>query len=179
MLIFVSSIDVWDWQDTETHRIFHYFFVLDLSLLILLINSNRTKRINVFLLFKVLYNIVPICCCWTQLCPTLCDPMDCSTQASMTFAAAAKWLQSCPTLCDPIDGSPQGSPVPGILQARTLEWIVISFSPCPVLTVASWSAYRFLKRQVRWSGIPISFRIFRSLLWVLQILITYQNNYNH
>ena len=42
--------------------------------------------------------------------------------------AAAKLLQSCPTLCDPIDGSPPGSPVPGILQARTLEWVAISFS---------------------------------------------------
>ena len=43
-------------------------------------------------------------------------------------ATAAKLLQSCPTLCDPIDGSPPGSPDPGILQARTLEWVVISFS---------------------------------------------------
>ena len=43
-------------------------------------------------------------------------------------AAAAKSLQSCLTLCDPIDGNPPGSPVPGILQARTLEWVVISFS---------------------------------------------------
>ena len=43
-------------------------------------------------------------------------------------AAAAKSLQSCPTLCDPRDGSPPGSPVPGILQARTLEWDAISFS---------------------------------------------------
>ena len=43
-------------------------------------------------------------------------------------AAAAKSLQSCPTLCDPIDGSPPGSPAPGILQARTLEWVAISFS---------------------------------------------------
>ena len=42
--------------------------------------------------------------------------------------SAAKSLQSCPTLCDPIDGGPLGSPVPGILQARTLEWIAISFS---------------------------------------------------
>ena len=45
-----------------------------------------------------------------------------------TAAAAAKSLQSCPILCDPIDGSPPGSPIPGILQARTLEWIAISFS---------------------------------------------------
>ena len=43
-------------------------------------------------------------------------------------AAAAKSLQSCPTMCDPIDGSPTGSPVPGILQARILEWVAISFS---------------------------------------------------
>ena len=43
-------------------------------------------------------------------------------------AAAAKSLQLCPTLCDPIDGSPLGSSVPGILQARTLEWVAISFS---------------------------------------------------
>ena len=43
-------------------------------------------------------------------------------------AAAAKSLQSCPTLCDPRDGSPPGSPIPGILQARTLEWAAISFS---------------------------------------------------
>ena len=53
-----------------------------------------------------------------QLCLALCDPMD----------YIAKSLQSCPTLCDPIDGSPPGSPVPGILQARTLEWVAISFS---------------------------------------------------
>ena len=47
---------------------------------------------------------------------------------SQTFPAAAKSLQLCPTLCDPIDSSPPGSPVPGILQARTVEWVAISFS---------------------------------------------------
>ena len=46
----------------------------------------------------------------------------------MAAAAAAKSLQSCPTLCESIDGSPPGSPVPGILQAGTLEWVAISFS---------------------------------------------------
>ena len=46
----------------------------------------------------------------------------------LAAAAAAKSLQSCPTLCDPIDSSPLGSSVPGILQARTLEWVAISFS---------------------------------------------------
>ena len=44
------------------------------------------------------------------------------------YICYAKSLQSCPTLCDPIDGSPPGSPVPGVLQARTLEWVAISFS---------------------------------------------------
>ena len=53
----------------------------------------------------------------------------CQCMAKTTAAAAAaKSLQSCPTLCDPIDGGPPGSPVPGILQARTLEWVAISFS---------------------------------------------------
>ena len=47
---------------------------------------------------------------------------------ALIAAAAAKSLQSCPTLCDPIDGSPPGSPVPESLQARTLEWVAISFS---------------------------------------------------
>ena len=51
-----------------------------------------------------------------------------SCEKLLNIAAAVKLLQSCPTLCDPIDGSPPGSPVPGILQARTLEWVAISFS---------------------------------------------------
>ena len=49
-------------------------------------------------------------------------------ELSKNNAAAAKSLQSCSTLCHPIDGSPPGSPVPGFLQARTLEWVAISFS---------------------------------------------------
>ena len=51
-----------------------------------------------------------------------------SAAAAAAAAAAAKLLQSCPTPCNPIDGSPPGSAVPGILQARTLEWVAISFS---------------------------------------------------
>ena len=58
--------------------------------------------------------------------PTLCQVL--SSALRIAAAAAAKSLQSGPTLCDPIDGSPPGSPVPGILQARTLEWVAISFS---------------------------------------------------
>ena len=56
------------------------------------------------------------------------DPLEKETAAAAAAAAAAKLLQSCPTLCDAIDGSPPGSPVPGILQARTLEWVASSFS---------------------------------------------------
>ena len=61
-------------------------------------------------------------------------------------AAAAKSLQSCPTLCDPRDGSPPGSPIPGILQARTLEWVAISFSSASKwkVKVKSLSCVRFL-----------------------------------
>ena len=88
-------------------------------------------------------------------------------------AAAAKSLQSCPTLCDPIDGSPSGSPVPGILQARTLEWVAISFSNAwkrkvkvkslsrVQLLATSWTAAHQappsmgFSRQEYWSGVPL------------------------
>ena len=88
-------------------------------------------------------------------------------------AAAAKLLQSCPTLCNPIDGSPPGSPVPGILQARTLEWAAISFSNAwkwkvkvkslsrVRLLATSWTvAYQAppsmgFSRQEYWSGLPL------------------------
>ena len=90
-------------------------------------------------------------------------------------AAAAKSLQSCPTLCDPIDGSPPGSPVPGILQARTLEWVAISFSNAwkwkvkvkslshVRLLATPWSAaYKAppsmgFSRQEYWSGLPLPY----------------------
>ena len=62
---------------------------------------------------------------------------------------AAKSLQSCPTLCDPIDGSPPGSPVPGILQARTLEWVAISFS-----NAWKWKVKGKLLSSVRPSATP-------------------------
>ena len=89
-------------------------------------------------------------------------------------AAAAKSLQSCPTLWNPIDGSPPGSPVPGILQARTLEWVATSFSDAWKwkVKVKSLSRVRLLatpwtaayqappsmgfSRQEYWSGLPLS-----------------------
>ena len=64
----------------------------------------------------------------TQLLNMLSIAIVLWVQESSTATAAAKLFQSCPTLCDPIDGSPPGSPVPGILQARTLEWVAIAFS---------------------------------------------------
>ena len=60
--------------------------------------------------------------------PTPPNPGAIPAVTAAAIAAAAKSLQSCPTLCNPIDSSPPGSPVPGILQARTLEWVAISFS---------------------------------------------------
>ena len=86
-------------------------------------------------------------------------------------AAAAVSCQSCPTLCNPIDGSPPGSPVPGILQAKTLEWVAISFSNAWKWKVKSLSRVRLLAtpwtaahqappsmgfpRQEYWSGVPL------------------------
>ena len=95
-------------------------------------------------------------------------PIDC-----LSTAAAAKSRQSCPTLWDPIDGSPPGSPVPGILQARTLEWVAISFSNAwkwkvkvkllshvPILATPWTAAYQAppsmgFSRQEYWSGVPL------------------------
>ena len=75
------------------------------------------------------------------------------------FAAAAKSLQLCSTLCDPIDGSPWGSPVPGILQARTLEWLARYLAVCNSLQPRGLQPIRFLcpwgfSRQEYWSGLP-------------------------
>ena len=89
------------------------------------------------------------------------------------FTAAAKLLQLCPTLFDPIDGSPPGSPIPGILQARTLEWVAISFSNAwkwkvkgkllshVRLVATPWTAAHQappsmgFSRQEYWSGVPL------------------------
>ena len=91
----------------------------------------------------------------------------------LMFSHAAKLLQSCPTLCDPIDCSPPGSPVPGILQARTLEWVAISFSNAwkwkvkekslsrGQLLATQWTAaYQApppmgFSRREYWSGLPL------------------------
>ena len=119
------------------------------------------------------------CCSVAKSCPTLCDPMDSSTSGSSVLhyfsavAAAAKSFQSCPSLCDPIDGGRPGSPIPGILQARTLEWVAVSFSNAwkwkvkvkslsgVWLLATPWTAaYQAppsmgFSRQEYWSGVPL------------------------
>ena len=97
----------------------------------------------------------------------------CCKYLCFNILAAAKSLQSCPTLCDPIDGSPPGSPVPGILQARTPEWVTISFSnawkwkvkvkslSCVRPSATPWTAAfqappsMGFSRQEYWSGVPL------------------------
>ena len=111
------------------------------------------------------------------------------TPRRILFAAATKLLQSCPTLCDPIDGCPPGSPIPGILQARTLEWVVISFSnawkwkvkveslSCVRLLATPWTAtYQVppsigFSRQEYWSGVPLPFPEYylNHLNWFLML----------
>ena len=111
----------------------------------------------------------------------------CTFYLRKTVAAAAKLLQSlqCPTLCDPIDGSPPGSPVPGILQARTLEWVAISSSNAWKwkVKVKSLSHVRFLatpwivayqappsmgfSRQEYWNGVPLPSPL---SVWLLLLL---------
>ena len=71
---------------------------------------------------------VPLCSTWGPQNPNQAKFSFIKSNFKYPAAAAAKSLQSCPTLCDPIDGSPPGSAIPGILQARTLEWVAISFS---------------------------------------------------
>jgi len=83
-------------------------------------------------------------------------------------AAAAKSLQSCPTRCDPIDGSPPGSPVPGILQARTLEWVAISFSNAGKWKVKLKSLSRVWPSATPWTAAyqaPLSMGFFRQEYW--------------
>ena len=107
-----------------------------------------------------------------------------SLKVHQLVAAAAKSLQSCPTLCDPIDDSPPGFPIPGILQARTVEWVAISFSNASKgkgkvkslsrvrLFATPWTvAYQIppsigFSRQEYWSGLPFPSPRDLSQTWV-------------
>ena len=110
-----------------------------------------------------------MCCCNSQ------DDGKLEVTENTTKFATAKSLQSCPTLCNPVDGSPPGSPIPGILQARILEWVAISFSNAwkwkmkvkslsrVQLLATPWTAaYQApptmgFSRQECWSGVPSPF----------------------
>ena len=114
----------------------------------------------------------------TQLYLTLHDPMDCSTPGLPVHHQPPELAQThVHWVGDSIQPShPLSSPSPPTFKydENTQSWHTPfpiwnkSIAPCPVLTVASWPPYRFLRRQVRWSGIPISFRIFHSLWWSTQ-----------
>ena len=78
--------------------------------------NNGLYKVKPFVFINILINVIETCLLGIKIF------------FFRYVAAAAKSLQLCPTLCDPIDGSPPGSAVPGILQARTLEWVAISFS---------------------------------------------------
>ena len=126
-------------------------------------------------------------CFWTVVLEkTLESPLDCKeiqpfnpkgnqswifigrTDAEAAAAAAAKSLQSCPTLCDPIDSSPPGSSVPGILQARTLEWIAMSFSNAWKWRVKVKSLSRVWLSATPWTAAyqaPLSMGFSRQEYW--------------
>ena len=114
---------------------------------------------------------------WNALSPSVDSRLKTFTVSISTSTAAAKSSQSCPTLCNPIDGSPQGSAIPGILQARTLEWVAISFSnawkwkvkvkslscltqrPHGLQPTRLLSLSMGFSRQEYWSGVPSPFPI--------------------
>ena len=116
---------------------------------------------------------------------------------TLLAAAAAKSLQLCPTLCDPRDGSPPGSPVPGILQARTLDWVAIAFFnawnwklkvkllSCLRLLVTPWTAaYQAppsmgFSGQEYWSGVPLPSPIYIYNIYIHTYTHTYIQTYKN
>ena len=134
------------------------------KILSLLLPAHTSFSFSLLSFFPYAISVVLLC---YFFCKMLTSPSDLSADA------AAKSLQLCPTLCDLTDGSPPGSPIPGILQARTLEWVAISFSNAwkwkvkvkslsqvqPLAT--PWTvAYQAplsmgFSRQEYWSGVPL------------------------
>ena len=139
-----SSLNIFSQMDILTHS---------------KVNNQRESSIDLNILSLFCYPLLSIV-----------SPSHLSSPAA---AAAAKLRQSCPTLCNPIDGSPTGSPIPGILQARTLEWVAISFSNAwkgkvkvkslsrVWLFTTPWTAAHQappsmeFSRQEYWSGVPL------------------------
>ena len=121
----------------------------------------------------------------------------CACVSLAAAAAAAKSLHSCPTLCDPIDGSPPGSPIPGTLQARTLEWVAISSSNAwkwkvkvkslirVQLFATPWTAAHQappslgFSRQEHWSGLPFPSPMHESEKWKWSRLVLSDSSRPH
>ena len=130
-------------------------------------------NVNYYVLFSWINGFFKIKVVCLVFLPLDCEILEYRTVNCLFAAAAAKSLQSCPTLCDPTDSSPPGSPVPGILQERALEWVAISFSNVWKwkVKVKSLSHVRLLatpwtaaykappsmgfSRQEYWSGLPL------------------------
>ena len=129
------------------------------------------NNIPLHMYLYILQFLYPFCWWTLRLLPCLSYCKECCSEHA-SAATAAKSLQSCPALCDSIDRSPPGSPVPGILQARTLEWVAISFSNAwkwkvkgkslshvwhlatPWTTAHQVPPSMGFSRQEYWSGVP-------------------------
>ena len=145
------------------------------------------KHTNLFLL-GICVPLLPMLCIWR--CKIYVPLNFCVWISQHTAAAAAKSPQSCPTLCDPIEGSPPGSHIPGILQARTLEWVAIAFSNAWKwkaktkslshfrLLATPWTAAHQVpqsmgfSRQEYWSGepLPSSCRLLKTFNYSLSMV---------
>ena len=178
--------DVWFLEGNVVILLFHMLFCTFITLCTLKLKPHFYIYVVYITCVCVLRNILFFFFCWREefdileitsklkihvpLSHSSCLP---HPTYPTYLAAAAKLLQSCPTLCDPIDSSPPGSPVPGILQAVTLEWVAISFSNAWKwkVKVKSLSRVRLLatswttahqappsmefSRQEYWSGLPL------------------------
>ena len=148
---------------TQLNKSYLLFIISSFAASMKHINSKNPQNCEIVILNYLCLDCSPL----YHLLSSICKDMITAT------AAAAKSLQSCSTLCDPIDGSPPGSPTPGILQARTLEWVAISFSNAwkgkvkvkwlsrVQLFATPWSAaYQAppsmgFSRQEYWSRVPL------------------------
>ena len=158
-------------------------------------NNRNTNSLQIFVehlpFYIILYCLFKINFYWIIVALQCCVILYCLSSVNnvtVFLCAAAKSLQSCPTLCDPIDGSPLGSSVPGILQARTLEWVAISSSnawKCKVkvkslsriwLLATPWTAaYQAppstgFSRQEYWNGVPLPSPVFLCSVTLLESL---------
>ena len=149
---------------TSINKIFHQILLQFLNRYLFIYNAETL--VYTFFIFLYLQNDFSLLCNMDSQIKPICLYIKLSLSRFLSsikgqslcrmslakFVAAAKSLQSCPTLCDPIDDSPGGSTVPGILQARTLEWVAISFSNVWKWKVKVKSLSRFQLLVTPWSA---------------------------